>query len=91
MTKLEEARAGIDQIDAQMSALFEQRFHLVADIINYKIDHHLPIKDSGREEEIAAKNAALIKDDDIRPYFRTCYEAMLEQSRKYQKDYLESK
>ena len=89
--RLEEDRKQIDEIDAQLAVLFEKRFHIVKDVIDYKIENRLPILDSGREQEIIARNCARITDDDILHYFRRLYTDMLELSKEYQQDILDSK
>ncbi len=90
-TRLEEDRNRIDEIDAQLADLFEKRFEVVRDIIDYKIENRLPILDSGREQAIIEKNAERIQDDDIRVYFRRLYTEMLSLSRDYQDDILKEK
>lgn len=89
--RLTEDRNQIDAIDQEIAALFEKRFGVVKDIIDYKIENRLPILDSGREQEIIARNCERISDDDIRYYFRKMYTNMLELSREYQTDILNSK
>lgn len=90
-TRLEEDRAAIDRIDEQLAKLFEQRFNIVRDIIEYKYENRLPILDSGRETEIIERNSRLVEDDDIRRYFRITYAHMIELSREYQDDILKEK
>ncbi len=90
-TRLEEDRAAIDRIDEQLAKLFEQRFNIVRDIIEYKYENRLPILDSGRETEIIERNSRLVEDDDIRRYFRMTYAHMIELSREYQDDILKEK
>ena len=89
--RLTEDRNQIDAIDQEIAALFEKRFSVVKDIIDYKIENRLPILDSGREQEIIARNCERIEDDDIRYYFRKMYTAMIELSKEYQTDILNSK
>lgn len=90
-TRLEKDREAIDQIDAQIAALFEERFTIVKDIIDYKVENRLPILDSGRESTIIDRNSLLVKDPDIRKYFRQTYTRMIELSREYQDEILKEK
>lgn len=90
-TRLDMDREAIDTIDAQLAALFEKRFAIVRDIIEYKIENRLPVLDSTREKQIIEKNVSRIEDDDIRIYFRRLYTLMLELSRDYQDDILREK
>ena len=48
MTLLDEKRLEINDIDTQLVQLFEQRMHAVESIIQYKLEHQLPILDTGR-------------------------------------------
>lgn len=86
---LEEARREIDEIDVQMAELFEKRFHVVEDVIAWKMTHGKTIFDGSREEAIKKKNAAYIKDDAIRPYFEKLFDTELSLSRAYQKEIAE--
>ena len=85
MSRLDENRKKIDVIDRQIAELFEKRFEIVKDVIEYKIENRLPILNSGREAEITRKNTALIQDEDIREYFKVWYEELLLLSKEYQK------
>ena len=69
-TRLDLDRLAIDEIDARLAELFEKRFEVVRDIIDYKVENRLPILDSSREKQIIETNVSRIQDDDIRVYFR---------------------
>lgn len=84
MTRLDKDRKQIDEIDEQLVKLFEERFNVVRDVIDYKIENHLPILNSNREEEITEKNVDLIEDDDIKPYFKAWYQELLRLSKEFQ-------
>lgn len=90
-TRLDLDRAKIDEIDAQLAQLFEQRFEVVRDIIDYKVENRLPILDNSREKQIIENNASRIEDDDVRIYFRKLYMYMLDLSRDFQDDILREK
>ena len=89
--RLQEDRKAIDEIDRQIAELFEKRFAVVRDVIDYKIEKRMPVLDSGREEEIIKRNCERIEDEDIRYYFRKFYTDMIALSREYQQDILDSK
>lgn len=89
--RLQDDRRAIDEIDAQMAALFEKRFQIVADVIDYKIENRIPILDSGREEEIMEKNCSYIHNEDIRFYYRKYFAEMLQLSKAYQKQIQDEK
>lgn len=50
--ELEEIRAGIDEIDGQLLALFCRRMDLVRDVAEYKIENNMPVFHPEREEQI---------------------------------------
>ena len=88
---LEEIRSEIDLLDKELAELFEKRFHLVKEVIDYKIENRLPILDEGREKEIIEKNTNYIEDLDLQKYFRKVYSYMIETSRDYQEEILNDK
>ena len=88
--ELEKARKRIDEIDAEMVKLFEERFAAVKHVIAYKIRNHMPILDNDREEEIRRKNADLLEDEDLRTYYLAWFDEMLALSKEYQKEVIAS-
>ena len=55
MDALEQARAEIDEVDAQLAALFERRMAAVLLVAEYKRAHGLPIFDAAREAAVLEK------------------------------------
>ena len=55
MDALEQARAEIDEVDAQLAALFERRMAAVLQVAEYKRAHGLPIFDAAREAAVLEK------------------------------------
>ena len=60
MDLLQQARAEIDAVDAEMAALFERRMRAVADVARYKAETGKPVFDAAREAAVLDKNAARI-------------------------------
>lgn len=89
MTKLEEARVKINEIDAEISNLFEKRMKVVEEVIQYKIANDLPVFDSQREQEVLSKNVERIEDVNVRPYYATYLQMMMDISKQYQLDILD--
>lgn len=85
MSMLDEARKQINEIDAQMAELFEQRMHAVEDVIAYKKDHQMPVLDSDREHAVIDQNLHLIQDARYKESYRQFIEKVMEISRAYQK------
>ena len=63
MDALEQARAEIDEVDAQLAALFERRMAAVLQVAEYKRAHGLPIFDAAREAAVLEKAAANMTAD----------------------------
>ena len=82
--KLEEARRIINEVDVQMAGLFEKRMRAAEDVYAYKKEMGLPILDPKREEEVLARNAALIEDPNLRTYYVDYQKHLMEVSKAYQ-------
>ena len=63
MDRLEQARAVINRVDAEIAKLFEERLLAAREVAAYKKEHGLPILDAAREAAVIAHGAALIKDE----------------------------
>ena len=85
MDLLQQARSQIDEIDAQMAALFEQRMQAVADVVRYKAQTGKPVFDAAREAAVLNKNTARLQDDAMRPYYRAFLREAMSISRAYQR------
>ena len=88
MTKLEENRVVINEVDRELTKLFEKRFAAVEGIVQYKMENGLPVLDRSREEELIRSREAELPEH-LRPYFRSWYEALMASSRQYQTDIIE--
>lgn len=84
MDKLNEARSQINEIDKQMAELFESRMQAAAVIAEYKKQHALPIYDAAREQALIERNAAYIKDYQIRSYYVRFLNDEMAVSKQYQ-------
>ena len=81
MDKLQEARTQINEIEA---ALFERRMQAARVIAEYKKERGLQIYDAKREQAVIEKNAAYIKDPDIRSYYVRFLQDEMAVSKRYQ-------
>ena len=59
MDLLQQARAEIDTVDAEMAALFERRMRAVADVVRYKAETGKPVFDAAREAAVLICNILL--------------------------------
>ncbi|MEG2814157.1 MAG: chorismate mutase [Oscillospiraceae bacterium] len=85
MNELEMARTQINQIDEQMTKLFEERMLAVSKVVNYKLQNNLPIFDGSREQIVIEKNLANIKNVDYKEYYEAFIKSTMEISKKYQR------
>lgn len=83
------ARAEINEVDKQMAELFSRRFKAAQMIAEYKKSRGLPVYDAEREREVIARNASLIADEELRPYYVCQLRATMALSRRYQHRLLE--
>ncbi|MBQ9792955.1 MAG: chorismate mutase [Clostridia bacterium] len=84
MTKLDDSRQRINDIDKQMAKLFEERLAVAKDIAEYKIQHGLPVLDKQREKELIEKNSSYITDEIAKEYYINYITNTLDISKKYQ-------
>ena len=85
MSKLDNARLKINEIDSKMAELFEQRMDAVCDVIEHKMENNLPIFDSSREQIVVDKNLNRIKNEDYKTYYEKFIKYVMENSKSYQK------
>ena len=81
---LADARAQIDEIDAEMARLFCRRMEAVRAVAAYKQRNGMPILDEAREAALLAKNAARVEDGEIRSYYVQYLQENMKISRRYQ-------
>ena len=86
--QLQQARAVIDGIDAQMAALFEQRMQAVSEVAQYKARTGKAVFDPAREAALIEKNTARVQDPALRPYYHRFLTEALAVSRAYQRQLL---
>ncbi len=84
MNSLEEVREKINEIDAKMAALFEERMRAAKLVAEYKKEHGLPILDARREKEIIEKNALMVENDTVREYYVRFLNDVMSISKDYQ-------
>ena len=88
MDTLEQARAEIDAVDAQLAALFERRMAAVLSVAQYKQAHGLPVYDAAREAVVLEKAAARIQNPALRPYYRDHVQNMMDVAKQYEAEVL---
>ncbi|AWW26516.1 chorismate mutase [Acetobacterium carbinolicum] len=91
MKTLDEIRNKIDQIDAQMRVLFEQRMDCIQAVAEYKYNNNGNIFDQSREEKMLQKNLEQLKNKNYDKEYERFLEEILISSKDYQKDYIQKK
>lgn len=84
MADLDDYRSKIDELDKEITRLFEERMDTVINIANYKKDNNLPIFNRDREEEVIEKNVGYLKKEDYAEETRKFFIALMEVSRELQ-------
>ena len=84
MSRLDQARAAINAVDAQMAKLFCQRMEAVKEIADYKQEQGLPVLDRTREEEVMKRNLSAYPDPKTECFYAAFLQNLMELSRQYQ-------
>ena len=84
---LQEYRAQLDQIDDQIAALFKQRMETVRHVADYKKEHNTPVLNAGRERDILYRVTGECGEE-LQEYTKILFSTLLELSRDYQEDRL---
>ncbi|MDO4378254.1 MAG: 3-dehydroquinate synthase [Erysipelotrichia bacterium] len=84
MNDLDKFRTEINEIDKQMTDLFERRMKCVREIAKYKKENNLPIYDENREKEVIEKNCELLKDKKLTEYYQKYLIQFMNISKEYQ-------
>ena len=84
MDELQKARQTISEVDAEIAKLFCRRMEAAEAVAAYKKERGLPILDERREEELVAKNSALVEHPVWREYYVNYLRYTMKLSRDYQ-------
>lgn len=76
-------RTQIDEIDCNITKLFNQRMKVSGEIAQIKKDNELPVINRAREREVLCK-AVEQSDDDMESYIKILYYTLFDLSRSYQ-------
>lgn len=85
---IEELREKMDEIDRQMAALFEARMKTSLEIVAYKKENHLHIRDTAREAEVLRQAAEAVSPE-YRSGVQRLFALMMAMSRESQEQKLE--
>ena len=85
MADLDDYRVRIDEIDREITRLFEERMDVVLNVAKYKMENGLPIFHRDRENQVIEKNVGYLKNDDYSGEIRDFYTYLMEVSRNLQR------
>ena len=88
MDTLQHAREIINEIDAEMAALFVRRMEAVETVAAYKRERGLPVLDAEREAEVLRSGIRRIENENIRGYYADFLRGTMSLSRSYQQELL---
>ncbi|MGL5414974.1 MAG: prephenate dehydratase [Clostridium sp.] len=91
MNELEACRKEIDEIDKEITRLFERRMDVVLGVANYKKKNNLPIFHKGREEKVIEKNINRLENKDYEKELEKFFNGMMGVSRELQRRKLEER
>ena len=89
MDELEQLRDEIDQIDREMTRLFEKRMEIVDKVAQYKKKNNIPILNTSREEEVLEKNITYLQDKTLRDPLREFFISLMKISKDIQRKNIE--
>lgn len=91
MSKLDDARNIINNVDLEMIELFKKRMNAAKMVAEYKSEFNMPIFDEARESAIIEKNKNNLNDKELEKYYLEWFNTMLKVSKDYQKDLIGDK
>lgn len=84
---LQDYRAELDRIDDEIAALFKRRMETVRNVADYKKEHNTPVLNAGRERDILYRVTGACGEE-LQEYTKILYSTILELSRDYQENRL---
>lgn len=86
MSKLDELRGNIDEIDYQIVHLFERRMAVTKAVGEYKQEIGMPVLDAAREREVIAKKLNMLTNQELQADVVLLYETIMGISRRQQRN-----
>lgn len=74
---LESQRQKIDQIDAKLVQLFQERLEVSESIAQTKYEHHIGLTDRGREAVLLENLTNAVTNDTYKPYIKDLFRDIL--------------
>lgn len=77
MSELDEYRKEIDDIDKQLTKLFEKRMDVVLKVGEYKKKNNLPVLNASREEQVLKKNVGYLENKGYEQGIRNFFNSLM--------------
>lgn len=89
---LSSLRVEINEIDRQLSSLFDRRMQITKDVALYKVAHHMPVFDRNREEQVIERVISEFpnRDEEFHRALRILYQTMMDLSKENQQRYVQA-
>lgn len=87
---INDLRQQINDIDKELTALFNKRMNVSLEVAKHKIENNIPVLDKARENEILEKVMSE-SSPEIREFTRMLYENIFSLSRSFQEQYINKK
>lgn len=85
---LQQPRQQIDQIDAQLVKLFEQRMQCVTEVARIKQQQQLPIFDAKREQDVIIRACSRVNDPQYQAAISDMFQALMRITKTYQAEWI---
>ncbi len=85
MLDINKIRAEIDDIDNELTKLFERRMTVSEQVAAYKKEHGLPTLNATREKEVILKACERLDNKVFAPYTEKLYTCLMDLSKEYQR------
>ncbi|MFC3419429.1 chorismate mutase [Salinicoccus hispanicus] len=90
MNTHEKLRYRIDELDAELIALFEARMQVAENIAEYKMQNNIPVFDEAREEQVVCRNVGRLQDQSLEIYADSFFRHLMALSKKRQHENLKN-
>lgn len=90
MNELEQYRKEIDEIDQELTRLFELRLNTVLKVGRYKKQRNLPVLDASREQAVIENNISRLTDKTFEPQVTKLFQSMMDITKETQTALLKS-
>lgn len=88
---LDKPRKKINEIDAQLVKLLEERYECVDEVVRIKTENNLPTLDTSRETEVLSQLATLIEKKEYSASILETFQSIMDISKGYQSQKRESR